>query len=114
MNTASNSSTSSANGASFALPSGAPAAARTAFRLLSRLKHGTLTLQLPDGSMQRFGSGEAPTASLRLVNWKVCSAALRSGDIGFAESFIAGDWTTPHLTELLRVLIVNRKEVEDV
>ncbi|MDP2451253.1 MAG: cyclopropane-fatty-acyl-phospholipid synthase family protein [Polaromonas sp.] len=105
---------SSVNGASFALPSGAPAAARTAFKLLSRLKHGTLTLQLPDGSMQRFGSGEAPTASLRLVNWKVCSAALRSGDIGFAESFIAGDWTTPHLTELLRVLIVNRKEVEDV
>jgi cyclopropane-fatty-acyl-phospholipid synthase len=115
MNMASNSTASSSvNGASFALPSGAPAAARTAFKLLSRLKHGTLTLQLPDGSMQRFGSGEAPTASLRLVNWKVCSAALRSGDIGFAESFIAGDWTTPHLTELLRVLIVNRKEVEDV
>jgi cyclopropane-fatty-acyl-phospholipid synthase len=114
MNMASNSSASSANGASFALPSGAPTAARTAFKLLSRLKHGTLTLQLPDGSMQRFGSGDAPTASLRLVNWKVCSAALRSGDIGFAESFIAGDWTTPHLTELLRVLIVNRKEVEDV
>jgi len=115
MNMASNSTASSSvNGASFALPSGAPAAARTAFKLLSRLKHGTLTLQLPDGSMQRFGSGEAPTASLRLVNWKVCSAALRSGDIGFAESFIAGDWTTPHLTELLRVLIVNRKEVENV
>lgn len=114
MNMASNSTASSVNGASFALPSGAPAAARTAFKLLSRLKHGTLTLQLPDGSMQRFGSGQAPTASLRLVNWKVCSAALRSGDIGFAESFIAGDWTTPHLTELLRVLIVNRKEVEDV
>ena len=115
MTMASNSTASSSvNGASFALPGGAPAAARTAFKLLSRLKHGTLTLQLPDGSMQRFGSGEAPTASLRLVNWKVCSAALRSGDIGFAESFIAGDWTTPHLTELLRVLIVNRKEVEDV
>ncbi|MDI1272072.1 cyclopropane-fatty-acyl-phospholipid synthase family protein [Polaromonas sp.] len=114
MNTATNTPASRAASPPFALPSGAPAAARTAFRLLSRLKHGTLTLQLPDGSMQRFGSGEAPTASLRLVNWKVCSAALRSGDIGFAESFIAGDWTTPHLTELLRVLIVNRKEVEDV
>jgi cyclopropane-fatty-acyl-phospholipid synthase len=109
MNTATNSSVSA-----FALPHGAPAAALTAFKLLSRLKYGTLTLQLPDGSMQRFGSGDAPTASMRLVNWKVCSAALRSGDIGFAESYIAGDWTTPHLTELLRVLIVNRKEVEDV
>ena len=109
MNTATNSTASA-----FALPHSAPAAARTALKLLSRLKYGTLTLQLPDGSMQRFGSGDAPTASLRLVNWKVCSAALRSGDIGFAESYIAGDWTTPHLTELLRVLIVNRKEVEDV
>ena len=97
-----------------ALPVGAPTAARTAFKLLSRLKHGTLTLQLPDGSTQRFGSGRAPTASLRLNNWNVCSAALRSGDIGFAESYIAGDWTTPHLTELLRVLVINRKEVEDI
>jgi cyclopropane-fatty-acyl-phospholipid synthase len=102
------------NQASLALPAGAPAAARSAFKLLSRLKHGTLTLQLPDGSTQRFGSGGAPTASLRLNNWNVCSAALRSGDIGFAESYIAGDWTTPHLTELLRVLVINRKEVEDI
>jgi cyclopropane-fatty-acyl-phospholipid synthase len=102
------------NKVSLALPAGAPAAARSAFKLLSRLKHGTLTLQLPDGSTQRFGSGGAPTASLRLNNWNVCSAALRSGDIGFAESYIAGDWTTPHLTELLRVLVSNRKEVEDI
>jgi cyclopropane-fatty-acyl-phospholipid synthase len=102
------------NKVSLALPAGAPAAARSAFKLLSRLKHGTLTLQLPDGSTQRFGSGSAPTASLRLNNWNVCSAALRSGDIGFAESYIAGDWTTPHLTDLLRVLVSNRKEVEDI
>jgi cyclopropane-fatty-acyl-phospholipid synthase len=84
MNTATNSTASSATGEPFALPHGAPAAARTAFKLLSRLKYGTLTLQLPDGSMQRFGSGDGPTASLRLVNWNVCSASLRSGDIGFA------------------------------
>ena len=82
--------------------------------MLLRLKHGTLTVKLPDGSVQRFGNGESPMASLHLLNWNVCSAALKSGDIGFAESYIAGDWTTPHLTELLRVLIVNRKEVEDV
>ncbi|MEO6016564.1 MAG: cyclopropane-fatty-acyl-phospholipid synthase family protein, partial [Polaromonas sp.] len=83
-------------------------------KMLLRLKHGTLTVCLPDGSLQRFGSGESPMASLHLHNWNPCSAALRSGDIGFAESYIAGDWTTPHLTDLLEVLIVNRKEVEDV
>ena len=96
------------------MPGDAPSAARTALKMLLRLKHGTLTVKLPDGSVQRFGNGESPMASLHLLNWNVCSAALKSGDIGFAESFIAGDWTTPHLTELLRVFIVNRKEVEDV
>ena len=98
----------------FLLPVGAPSAARATIKLLLRLKHGTLTVKLPDGSVQRFGNGEAPMASLHLINWNVCTAALKSGDIGFAESFIAGDWTTPHLTELLQVFIVNRKEVEDV
>ena len=98
----------------FSMPGDAPSAARTALKMLLRLKHGTLTVKLPDGSVQRFGNGESPMASLHLLNWNVCSAALKSGDIGFAESFIAGDWTTPHLTELLRVFIVNRKEVEDV
>jgi cyclopropane-fatty-acyl-phospholipid synthase len=98
----------------FSMPGDAPSAARTALKMLLRLKHGTLTVKLPDGSVQRFGSGLAPMASLHLLNWNVCRAALKSGDIGFAESFIAGDWTTPHLTELLRVFILNRKEVEDV
>jgi cyclopropane-fatty-acyl-phospholipid synthase len=110
MNTLNTSSPASA----FSVPGDAPSAARAALKMLLRLKHGTLTVKLPDGSVQRFGNGQAPMASLHLINWNVCGAALRSGDIGFAESFIAGDWTTPHLTELLRVFIVNRKEVEDV
>lgn len=119
MNTASNPSPSGASRlspalSSLALPGGAPAAARTVLQLLTRLKHGTLHVQLPDGSLRHFGSGEAPVASLRLHNWKVCGAALKSGDIGFAESFIAGDWTTHNLSDLLGVLIRNRQEVEDV
>ncbi len=96
------------------LPVGTPGAARTAIGLLLKLQHGTLTVKLPDGSVQRFGSGEAPMASLHLINWNACRAALRSGDIGFAESYIAGDWTTPHLADLLALLLLNRKEVEKV
>ena len=105
--------TSTSGSPAFSMPGDAPSAARATLKLLLRLKHGTLTVKLPDGSIQRFGNGESPMASLHLLNWNVCSAALKSGDIGFAESFIAGDWTTPHLTELLRVFIINRKEVED-
>jgi len=42
----------------FSIPQGTPAAGRAVLKVLQRLQHGSLTLQLPDGSMQRFG-GEA-------------------------------------------------------
>ena len=99
---------------SLSLPHGAPAAARSVLRLLQRIRHGTLTMQLPNGDTQSFGNGELPHAVMTLKNWNVCAAALRSGDIGFAESYIAGDWTTPNLTALIRVLVRNRRDVEDV
>jgi cyclopropane-fatty-acyl-phospholipid synthase len=108
-----NSTTATNHPAGFALPRNAPAAARTLMQLLQRLRHGSLTLQLPDGSVQRFGSTEGPHASLRMVNWNMCRAVLKSGDIGFAESFMAGDWTTPNLTALLGLMVANRREVED-
>ncbi len=98
----------------FSVPDGAPAAARTALKLMQRLRHGTLAVQWPGGSQQRFGNGAAPHATINLRNWNVCVAALRSGDIGFAESYIAGDWSTSNLTDLLQLFICNRREVEDV
>ncbi len=100
--------------AGLSLPGDAPAAARTVFALLARLSQGTLSVQLPDGSLRRFGTGQAPLAAIQLRNWKPCAASLKSGDIGFAEGYIDGDWTTPNLSALLQVLIANRREVEDV
>jgi cyclopropane-fatty-acyl-phospholipid synthase len=102
--------------ATFALPSNAPAAARAVFRLLARLQVGTLDVQLPDGAQARFGSGRAdePRGALRLLDWRACSAALKSGDIGFAESFIDGGWTSPDLVALLQLFIANRDAVEQV
>jgi cyclopropane-fatty-acyl-phospholipid synthase len=116
------------------LPSSAPASARAVFGLLRGLRTGTLDLQLPDGTQLHFGSGAEhepaaplhgrmpagaarrpaaePRGAMRLRNWRVCSAALRSGDIGFAESFIDEDWSTPDLVALLKVFIANRDAVE--
>ncbi len=96
------------------LPAQTPAAARTVFKLLQRLRHGSLTVQLPDGSVQTLGDGQGLHATIHLHNWNVCNAALKSGDIGFAESYIAGDWTTPHLDDLMRLFLANRQALEDV
>ena len=98
-------------------PPNVPASARTALGLLQGLSHGVLHVQFPDGGWQRFGKGNPPVAAeatLVLHNWNVFTAALKSGDIGFAETFIAGDWSTPNLTELLRLFVLNRREVERV
>jgi cyclopropane-fatty-acyl-phospholipid synthase len=101
---------------SLVLPPSAPAAARAVFAMLRRLQVGTLDVQLPDGSQARFGSGAAgePHAAVRLHNWKLCSAVLRSGDIGFAETFIAGDWAANDLVALLQLVIANREAMESV
>ena len=90
---------------------GTPAAARAVLRLLEGLQHGTLALHLPDGSTRHFGGGE-PQATLRLANWQPLVQALRSGDIGFAESYLAGDWSTPSLPALLGLLLRNRRQLE--
>ena len=99
-----------------ALPASAPPSARALFALLRRLRVGTLDVQLPDGQQLRFGSGAAsePQAAVRLHNWQVCGAALRAGDIGFAESFIAGDWAASDLVALLTLFIANRAAVESM
>ncbi len=102
--------------AAHALPASAPAAARTVFKLLRELRIGTLDVQLFDGSQMHFGTrrdGE-PHAALRLLDWSVCADVLKSGDIGFAEAYIDGRWTTPDLAALLRLCIANRDALEKV
>jgi len=96
------------------LPADTPAAARAVFKLLQSLQIGALDVQLPDGSSAHFGGAEGPRAALRIRDWAVCSAALRSGDIGFAESYVAGHWTTPDLYALLELLVRNREALESV
>ena len=109
-----------------------PTAAKTALHFLDRLQHGHLSVHLPDGSLREFGTKTLPTetsaggskksknpvlplmASLYVQNWRVFAQAMKSGDIGFAESFIAGDWTTPNLTALLQLLAANRKALDEI
>ena len=90
-----------------------PTAARAVLAALSRLEHGALELHLPDGSMQRFGPG-AVTATVHLADWKVFARTLASGDIGFAEGYIAGEWDSPDPTAVLALLIANRDALERV
>jgi cyclopropane-fatty-acyl-phospholipid synthase len=90
-----------------------PADARLALGLLERMRHGRLEVTFPDGQRAYFGDLRSTEhADLTLKNWNVVRAALKSGDIGFSESYIAGDWSTHDLVRLLVFFVANRDAAE--
>ncbi|MFV9474244.1 class I SAM-dependent methyltransferase [Advenella sp. RU8] len=97
------------------LPDNVPASVKNAFRLLSHLQYGKLIVVLPNGQSHLFGTQETSANQgipvLHLHNWNVCSAVFKSGDIGFAETYIAGDWSTSDLPALLTLLVRNRQQL---
>ncbi|MBC7602664.1 MAG: class I SAM-dependent methyltransferase [Ramlibacter sp.] len=94
-------------------PAAPPTAARVVLHQLAGLEGGTLTVRLPNGETRTFGEGDSH-AYATLHNWNVFGAALASGDIGMAETFLAGDWTTPSLADLMHLLVRNRTAIERV
>jgi cyclopropane-fatty-acyl-phospholipid synthase len=99
-------------------PQDMPAVARRVLALLQRLQHGTLHVQWPDGSVAQYGAapatGHALNATLHLHSYAPLTQALKSGDIGFAESYIAGEWSTNNLSELLQLLVANRRDMDEL
>lgn len=90
----------------------APAQVRIVLQMLNKLQYGALKLETPDGTALLFGDG-TPPVTLTLRSWEPCLAAMRSGDIGFAESYIAGEWKTDDLSKLLELFIHNRNALEE-
>ena len=90
-----------------------PSSARWALRLLERFSNGTLELTFPDGQHARFGNGQ-PHAHIRLHSWAPVQAALRSGDIGFAEAYVDGDWSTDDPVRVLKYFVRNREAAESM
>ncbi|WP_394780100.1 class I SAM-dependent methyltransferase [Undibacterium sp.] len=90
-----------------------PAEAQFIIRLLQKLEHGSLQMHFPDGQIASFGDGK-PSVTLNLRNWQVCNAILKSGDIGFAETYIDGHWTTSNLPALIELISHNRRHLEEI
>jgi cyclopropane-fatty-acyl-phospholipid synthase len=70
-------------------------------------------VELPDQRVMQCGQGQ-PQASLVVRDWRVCEAVLKRGDIGFAESYMDGHWTSNDLVSLMNVLILNRNALDHV
>jgi cyclopropane-fatty-acyl-phospholipid synthase len=87
----------------------APGVFRTALKLAGRnWSAGALTFVLPGGETVRL-QGETPGPDARLIvhDYRFIRRALLSGDIGFAEGYMAGEWDAPDLAALLGVFAIN-------
>jgi cyclopropane-fatty-acyl-phospholipid synthase len=82
--------------------------ARLLDRLLTGLGAGRLRVILPSGaSFVRSGAAAGPEATIRINRWRMLRRILTGGDIGFAEGWIAGDWTSPDPVAVIRLAARN-------
>ncbi|WP_094506765.1 SAM-dependent methyltransferase [Brucella thiophenivorans] len=78
-------------------------------RLLNQVRYGRLTLVLPSGqSVVAQGAQPGPEAKIIIKSWRCLRRLLAGGDIGFAQAYIEGDWTSPDLTSVIRFAARNR------
>ncbi|MCG3781514.1 SAM-dependent methyltransferase [Delftia acidovorans] len=101
---------------SAAAPRRTPARARRVLNLLERLPHGQLDLEQPDGRLLHLPRPPSGTADAHCVlhDWQALERTLKSGDIGLAEGYIAGEWDSPDLAALLRLCMANRDHVQSL
>lgn len=78
--------------------------------LAPTLEIGSLRLELPSGDRVEFRAPtQGPEAAVRIVRWRALWKLLSGGDIGFAEAFVDGHWTTPDLRMLLDFAMLNER-----
>lgn len=81
---------------------------RILFRHFQKIQTGQLLITLPDQSQHIFGNPNSrDSIDLTINDSHFFSKSVFGSDIGFAESYILGQWQTSDLTKLLRLFVKN-------
>ena len=92
--------------------------AKVVIAQLKKIQGGRLRITFPDQRIEEFGDliqfTPEQAICLDIKDWKVFKLIANRGDIGFAESYIDGSWTTNNLEGILRLALVNRKRLESL
>ena len=87
-------------------------------RAFADMTRGHLRMELSDGTVHEIGDhtaalalrlplGLPATAQIRVKRESFFKKCTLAGDIGFAESYIDGDWETPHLAAVIAWFLLN-------
>lgn len=90
-------------------------AERWVARVLRSLRFGQLTIELPSGiRVEGRGAADGPRAVLVLHRWRTMRRLMFGGDVGFAEAYIDGDWSSPDLAALIELAALNEPALSEM
>jgi cyclopropane-fatty-acyl-phospholipid synthase len=88
---------------------------KTICRWAGRLKAGRLSLRFPNGAERQFAGSEAgPSAVIQINKARAVRRLLIGGDLGFAKSYLDGDWETPDLGAVMELALANEEALASV
>lgn len=92
-----------------------PYSLRLIIMALNQIRIGQVNLQLPDGREMSFGDeNSTERATIKVLDPSLFRRILFSGSLGFAESYMAGEWTCDDLAKLLTILSVNQSHFKKI
>lgn len=85
------------------------------FQYFENIEQGILEIVTPDGAMHIFGGKKTgEKAKVILHDWSVLGHVVRKGDIGLAECYRNGMWSTDNLVGLIILVMNNRDTLDDL
>jgi cyclopropane-fatty-acyl-phospholipid synthase len=77
-------------------------------KLLSAMPNGRLNLRLPSGELKEIGDGSAGfTANITVNDSAFFKRCVLYGDIGFGEGYVAGEWDTDSISNVISWFLIN-------
>lgn len=71
------------------------------------MNRGRLSMSLPDGHKWTFGSSDDVEAQINVLDDAFFKRCVLFGDIGFAESYIDGQWKSDDISKVIQWMILN-------
>ncbi len=89
-----------------------PRWSETIFSVLKHLNRGAISFSLPDGrTFVAKGSQPGPIGHFDVSDVRLFSRIVRDGELGFAEAFMDGWWSSPDVQALLDAILANNDEI---
>ena len=80
------------------------------FKIMTPARQGRLTFEMPDGSQFHFGRQDARLdARIAVRSEAMFRKVVLSGDIGFGESYMDGDWGSEDVDRVISWFIMNKE-----